>query len=79
MTAIERAAGLQEGEDWARGEGPDEHVVLNARYEARCDALLAEVCREYGEAEIADLLVNDPAEFRRRWEAGDRWWRDSGP
>ena len=70
--AAEAAHGLEPDESFAPGEAPAVVKVLDAAFERRAKQLQADVLRQYGEFDIADLLLSNEAEFLRRHEAGRR-------
>ena len=67
---IERAHGLAADEFWRRGEGPADWQELNDQWARQHEEFQAQLMREHGEKEMADLFLNDRAEFDRRFEAG---------
>jgi len=64
---VERAHGLSEGEFWRTDEGPPEWSELNVQYEAVLERQQVAVLREFGLADLADLLENDPKRFHDLW------------
>ena len=78
MDAIEHAHGLREGEFWFTEEGPPEWRSLNEAWERRANEVVASRVRELGHADIADLFLNNSAEFKRRSAKGqvDLWGDD---
>ena len=72
LRAIEKAAGLGEGEFWLRGDGPPEWQDLNRTYDARIDRLLERQMRSLKLKELADLFRDDRLSFDRAFEQGRR-------
>jgi hypothetical protein len=72
LEAVEKKHGLGPDQYWPRGQGPQEHVALNKRYEAVLDAKFRQALGEFGLDDLADLLGRAPAEFERLRERGRR-------
>jgi hypothetical protein len=58
------------------GEEPAELGALDAAWTWHADDIHAAIMREHGDAEMADLFLNDRDEYRRRYEAGRRFFLD---
>jgi hypothetical protein len=72
MKAIEEEHGTAESRDWPTKEIAEAYEALEKEWERTTDRLMADILREYGEDDMARLLVSDPSEFRRRVENGRR-------
>ena len=69
--ALQEEYGIDEGdEDFHIDDAPVEYKALNREYVAMTERIFAAVCREFGEARIAELYEQDRAEFDRRREEG---------
>lgn len=64
MRAIEEREGLEDGEFWMLGEGPDDFILLDEEYERRMHEIQADVFRQYGEDEMADAILKGDNSFR---------------
>jgi len=74
---IERAHGLREDESFVLQDAPDEWTALNTQWDARMDAILADMLKGAGQTDVAALHQRDRAEFERRAEKGYAdFWRD---
>lgn len=62
--------GLEEDEYWLIGEGPDEWVEANNRYDEICNDLFNKTLIEFGAKNLAELHRRDADEFRRRLDRG---------
>jgi hypothetical protein len=72
MKAIESKHGLNKNEYWPVGTAPPEHERLNKKYELILDSYRTDVMREFGLADLADLLSHDRSEYERLRERGRR-------
>ena len=74
MEEIAEREGLEDGEYWLIGEGPDDYEVLSSEsdqiFQQVQDTVLTTILRRYELGEIADLLENDEAKFDELREAG---------
>lgn len=73
--AIERAAGLSEGDTWYIDQAPPEWRALNNRWNARADALATACLRANGLGDVATLWESSPRDFDGRTAQGrvDLW------
>jgi predicted DNA-binding protein (MmcQ/YjbR family) len=65
LDAICKEHGLEDGESWLIGEGPDEWEAANVEFDAISNELFIEALVEFGAQDLADLLKNNPEEFER--------------
>lgn len=72
LDTIKKREGLTEDESWYADEGPEDWKELNRQWERRSDEIEVELMRSFGEGELADLYLNNQAEFMRLHEAGRR-------
>jgi hypothetical protein len=77
MKAIGERHGLEWYGHWPPRRGPDKYEALRDQWERIAAELQADALRAFGEHEMADLLVNNKAEFERRMDAGARELRDT--
>jgi hypothetical protein len=68
--AIREQYGLAEDEEFPEGHAPREYELIWAEWDRRAAEAEIATCREFGEHEMADLLVNHPEEFLRRYNRG---------
>ena len=71
---IEIREGLEEGEIFIHGDPdtPEDYEALNIEFTHRIDEINADIMREFGEDETAELFMNDRKEFIHRYHNG---WR----
>lgn len=74
MAAIEDREGLGPcaGFNPHHPDTPADYKALFDEWQNINQSTIAEVAREYGENELADLLLKDPDEYARRYEASER-------
>lgn len=72
INKIRKKHGLKEDEDWRVGEGPEEHIHLNERWNTRYKHIELDVFREFGFSDLAELSEKSPNEFDRLRERGRR-------
>ena len=65
MAAIKKASGVGEDGNFPPGAEPFEWKALEARRERRTDRIMAVCLRRYGEHRMANLLIENPAEYSR--------------
>lgn len=72
---VERAHGLRGDETFVVEDAPEDWTSLNRQWEARMDAILADMLRAAGQTDVAALYERDRQEFERRAENGyaDFW------
>ena len=70
LREIEAGHGLKPDEYWRKGEGPEEHDRLNARYEKVLDDEFGKLLREVGLVAHSRLWRDNRKEFDRMREAG---------
>jgi hypothetical protein len=75
--AVNKAHGLEPDEYFPIEERPDDVKALDDAFERRLHEIHADVLREHGETDMADLLLNDPDAFHRRCDAGREMWNKS--
>ena len=73
MKAIEDREGLGPDEEFYPNgpDTPDDFKALFREWQRINQSIVVEVMRGYGEDELADLFLNDPDEFDRRYEAAE--------
>lgn len=69
LDAVRKAHGREE-EGWPPGKGPKEYRILVNEWEKTADGITADTFRECGEQLLADLFLNNQAEFDRLYQAG---------
>jgi len=62
--------GAKDDEHWPDGEAPEDMEVLRKAFDERQVQLKVSIFRHYGENEMADLLLNDPAAYTERVKRG---------
>jgi hypothetical protein len=72
IAGIRNEFGLTDLEYWPLGQGPAEYQSASEEYDRICDRLFACALREFGLADEARLLEEQPEEFHRRRELGRR-------
>jgi len=74
MGAIQRRAGLREGQSWSLGQGPADYQRLCHESGELCgkvrDTVFTTVLRRYGLDVIADLFEDHRDRYDRRFERG---------
>jgi len=70
IAAAEKAHGLKEDEYFDDDEMPDDIEQMEIALLRRTDAILAAILREYGEDDMADLLLNDRDAYLDRVYSG---------
>jgi hypothetical protein len=78
VEAAEKAHGLKDNEYWRKGEAPDDVENLQAAWNGRADAIIADFFRKHGEADMANLLLGDRASFMDRIKNGRRQMASKG-
>jgi len=73
-----KEAGLGEDETWPDGEGPEDVEKLRTAWDSRFRQLKIAILRQYGEDQMADLLLNDPDAFQGRVEKGQKLYEEKG-
>ena len=73
MDAIRQREGLDEDEDWSRGEGPEDWVKLNDQWDQIYDMTFENVLREYGLNDIAELYQANREAYEAFREEGRRF------
>ncbi len=66
--------GLEKGEIFILGDPdtPEDYEELNIEFRHRIDEINADIMREFGGVELAELFMNDRKELIRRYYNG--WW-----
>lgn len=72
MRAIEKREGLTDDEYWQLDDAPEDYQALADEWDDRADELRVQLFRLFDEHEMADLYLNDRAEFDRRFDLGRR-------
>jgi hypothetical protein len=72
MRAIEEEHGVERGEPWLPGQGPEPWEELRRQWQERVDALFAETLEAHGEEELSRMFREDPEGFEEREERGRR-------
>jgi len=73
IDAIRQREGLDDGEDWRIGQGPEDWDELNEQYSQVLDVKFEEALREYGLNDIADLYDKDREKYDACREQGRRF------
>lgn len=63
IEAIEKEAGIKEGQPWPDDWAADEYDELSRRYQEAWDGLFVGKLKTLGEHDVADLYLADPDEF----------------
>ncbi len=71
---VEIREGLEKGEVFIPGDPdtPEDYEELNIEFNHRIDEINADIMREFGEDEMAELFMNDRKKFIHRYHNG---WR----
>ena len=70
VLVIRQMHGLDEDADWSEGGGPEDYEAFRAEYEQLGDRIHEDTFREYGEADMGELFLHDPAGFMSRCKRG---------
>ncbi len=73
---IEKRHGLESGEFWSQGEGPEEYERLVRVYKNRLDQITAATFEEFGEPEMAAMYRHDREKFDRQYKDGRRRYQE---
>ena len=74
MDAIKQREGLEDGQGFPMDdrETPQDWTALRRQWDRRFDEIRAAILREYGEGDIADLLLTNRRAYTRRYNAGQQ-------
>jgi hypothetical protein len=75
IEAVERDHGLRDDESFHVDDAPDDWRALDAEWNSRADAIMAEIMRGAGHADVAEAMLRDRDAFDREVERGhhDIW------
>jgi hypothetical protein len=74
MDVLKRAHGLEVDEDWPPGREFDEWRALVAAFHETAERIRAAVFRHYADPVMAELFLNNQAEYENRMEAGRQYF-----
>jgi hypothetical protein len=72
IDAMYKEYGAKDDEHWAVGEGPEEFEKLRTAFDSRFLQLRVAILRHHDEADMADLLLNDPEAYQARIDKGQK-------